>query len=83
MSSDNKRHHAGYVSNQDIIHKCLLTYYDELSQNMPFQWYVQNVYDSCARKGFHIPIEEVEDTVRYFLQWRDRDVCPHCMGKWQ
>ena len=50
-----KRHHAGYVSNQDIIHKCLLTYYDELSQNMPFGWYVQNIYDSCSRKGFNIP----------------------------
>ena len=79
----NKRHHAGYVSNQDIIHKCLLTYYDELFQNMPFQWYVQNVYDSCSRKGFNIPLEEVETTARYFLQWKGRDVCPHCMGRWQ
>ena len=34
MSSDSKRHHAGYVSNQDIIHKCLLTYYDELSSSL-------------------------------------------------
>ena len=78
-----KRHHAGYVSNQDIIHKCLLTYYDELSQNMPFGWYVQNIYDSCSRKGFNIPIEEVETTVRYFLHWKGRDIWRHCMGKWQ
>ena len=77
-----KQHHSKYVSPQDVIHKCFETYY-EIFPNMPFDWYTQNVHDSCARKGFHIPIEEVEDTVRYFLQWRDRDVCPHCMGKWQ
>ena len=81
--TESKRHHTGYVSHQDIIHKCLLTYYDELFQNMPFQWYVQNVYDSCSRKGFNIPLEEVEATVRYFLQWKGREVCPHCMGRWQ
>ncbi len=77
-----KRHHAGYVSHQDIIHKCLETYYDIFS-NMPFQWYVQNVYDSASRKGYNIPQEEVESTVRYFLQWKGREVCEHCMGKWQ
>ena len=77
-----KRHHAGYVSNQDIIHKCLETYY-EMFSNMPFQWYVQNVYDSTNRKGFTIPQEEVEATVRYFLEWKGRKICSHCMGKWQ
>ena len=80
---ETKRHHSHYVSNQQVIHKCLLTYYEEISQNMPFQWYVQNVYDSCSRKGFNIPLEEVETTVRYFLQWQDRKICPHCMGRWQ
>ena len=78
-----KRHHAGYVSNQDVIHKCFITYYEEMSQNMPFQWYVQNVHDSSARKGFFIPLEEVEDTVKHFLQQRGRNVCIHCKGKWQ
>ena len=82
MNSTNKRHHAGYVSNQDIIHKCLETYYDMFS-NMPFQWYVQNVYDSASRKGFNIPQDEVEATVRYFLQWKRREVCHHCKGRWQ
>jgi len=77
-----KRHHAGYVSHQDIIHKCFLTYY-EIFQNMPFQWYVQNVYDSTNRKGFNILFEEIESTVKHFLGGRGRNICPHCMGKWQ
>ena len=82
-SIHSKRHHSNYVSNQDAIHKCFITYYDELFQNMPFQWYVQNIHDSCARKGFIIPIEEVEDTVKHFLQQRGRTICTHCWDKWQ
>ena len=77
-----KQHHAGYVSHQDIIHKCFLTYY-EMFPNMPFQWYVQNVYDSSNRKGFNILIEEVESTVKHFLEGQGRKICPHCMGRWQ
>ena len=83
MKPTDKRHHSGYVSNQDVIHKCFITYYEEHSQNMPYQWYVQNIYDSCARKGFIIPIEEVEDTVKHFLQQKGRKICSHCMGRWQ
>ena len=79
----NKRHHTNYVSNQQVIHKCFMTYYEEISQNMPFQWYVQNVYDSVSRKGFNITQEEVESTVKHFLEGQGRDVCPHCMGRWQ
>ena len=37
------RHHSKYVSHQDVIHKCLSTYYGELFQNMPFIWYVDRV----------------------------------------
>ena len=51
--------------------------------NMPFQWYVQNIYDSTNRKGFIISQQEVETTVKYFLEWKGREVCPHCRGKWQ
>ena len=83
MKEVDRRHHAGYVSNQDVIHKCFLTYYGELFKNMPFQWYVQNIHESCSRKGFQIPIEEVETTVKHFLKKEGRHVCPHCMGKWQ
>ena len=77
-----KQHHAGYVSNQDIIHKCFMTYY-EMFPNMPFQWYVQNVYDSANRKGYLIKQEEVERTVKHFLEGQGRKVCPHCLGRWQ
>ena len=51
--------------------------------NMPFQWYVQNVYDSVNRKGYNIKHKEVEDTIKYFMGWSDREVCPYCRGKWQ
>lgn len=71
------RHHSKYVSHQDVIHKCLLTYYGELFQNMPFQWYVQNVYDSTNRKGYDISKEEVENTLAHFLKGKI-DFCPHC-----
>ena len=77
-----KQHHAGYVSHQDIIHKCFLTYY-EMFPNMQFQWYVQNVYDSANRKGYIIDQSEVETTVKHFLEGHGRKVCPHCLGKWQ
>ena len=50
---------------------------------MHFQWYVQNVYDSSNRKGFNILIEEVESTVKHFLEGQGRNICPHCMGRWQ
>ena len=46
---------------------------------MPFQWYVQNVYDSCARKGIIIPKIEVENTVRHFLKnKKDITFCEEC-----
>ena len=45
---------------------------------------VQNVYDSCARKGYIIPHEELEDTVKHFLQQKEgREICSHCFGRWQ
>ena len=76
------QHHSHYVSNQQVIHRCLETY-REMFNNMPFQWYVQNVYDSVNRKGYNIKHKEVEDTVKYFMGWSDREVCPYCRGKWQ
>lgn len=75
------RHHSKYVSNQDIIYKCLQTYYGEIFQNMPVQWYVDRVHESVGRKvGATISREEVEKTVCYFL--RDKiDFCEHCNGR--
>ncbi|SVA98143.1 uncharacterized protein METZ01_LOCUS150997 [marine metagenome] len=75
MNNDH-RHHTNYVSEQQLIHKCVLTYFD-IFTNMPLQWYVQNVYDSVNRKGYTISYKDVEFTVAYFL--KDKlDFCPHC-----
>ena len=71
------RHHSKYVSSQDVVHNCLLTYKDMFS-NMSFQWYVQNVYDSVARKGYIISYNTVEKSVAYFLK-DEIDFCPHCL----
>ena len=74
------KHHSKYVSTQDVIHKCLSTYYGELFQNMPFVWYVDRVQESTVRKGFNIPRIEIAQTVRHFLQQKDGfDICPHCL----
>ncbi len=73
------QHHAKpYVSNQQIIHKCLLTY-QEISSNMPFNWYVERVEGSINRKGVIIERNEIINTVYYFLKF-DYDLCPHCKG---
>ena len=56
--SDDSRHHTNYVSEQQVVFKCTLTYLNIFS-NMPLQWYVQNVYDSVNRKGYNLPYEVV------------------------
>ena len=73
------RHHSKYVSNQDIIHKCLNTYMDVLS-NMPFSWYVGRVYESVVRKmGVKISKEEVIKFLEHFLE-DNIVICPHCLN---
>ena len=73
------RHHSKYVSHQDVIQKCLLTYYGELFQNMPFTWYVDRVHESVGRKmGVKVTREEVIDTLAHFLKGKV-DFCPHCL----
>jgi len=75
---ESKRHHFKYVSNQDVIQKCLSTYYGEMFQNMPFVWYVDRVQESTVRKGFNIPRLEIAQTLHHFL--KDKiNVCPHCL----
>ena len=76
MLNDNVRHHSKYVSNQQVIHKCLMTYKDILS-NMPFSWYVDRVEESVKRKGYTISKEEIVKSVYYFLK-DDINICPHC-----
>ena len=73
------RHHSKYVSHQDVIQKCLSTYYGELFQNMPFTWYVDRVHESVGRKmGVKVSREEVAKTLAHFLEGKV-DFCPHCL----
>lgn len=60
------RHHTNYVSEDNVLHKCLITYL-EMFSNMPPAWYIQNVRDSCNRKGYDVPIEDI---VKMFTQYR-------------
>ena len=76
--SDDSRHHTNYVSEQQVVFKCTLTYLDIFS-NMPLQWYVQNVYDSVNRKGYSLPYEDIQQWVGYFLK-DEIKYCEHCYG---
>ena len=72
------RHHSKYVSHQDVIHKCLVTYMDVLA-NMPFTWYVDRVHESVGRKmGVKVTREEVINTLAHFLKGKV-DFCPQCL----
>jgi hypothetical protein len=74
---EDKRHHSKYLSEQDVIHKCLITYMDVLS-NMPFSWYVDRVHESVGRKmGVRVGRELVQTTLAHFLRGKI-DFCPHC-----
>ena len=74
---DDKRHHSKYLSEQDVIHKCLMTYMDVLS-NMPFSWYVDRVHESVGRKmGVKVSRNLVQITLAHFLEGKI-DFCPHC-----
>ena len=70
------RHHSKYVSNQEVIHKCLITYIDILS-NMPFSWYVDRVDESVCRKGYTIDRGKIVKTIAHFLKDKIK-ICPHC-----
>ena len=76
--SDDSRHHTNYVSEQQVVFKCTLTYLNIFS-NMPLQWYVQNVYDSVNRKGYTLPYRDVQQWVGYFLK-DEIKYCEYCYG---
>ena len=76
--NDDSRHHSNYVSEQQVVHKCVLTYLG-IFANMPLQWYVQNVYDSVNRKGYSLPYEDIQQWVGYFLK-DEIKYCEHCYG---
>ena len=72
MKDTSSRHHSKYVSGDNVAHRCLMTYLD-ISRNMPPEWYVQNVYDSCNRKGYDVPMESIAKLfVLYRPDWRGK-----------
>jgi hypothetical protein len=60
------QHHSRYVSEANVIHKCMATYLDTFS-NMPPEWYINSVYYSCNRKGFK---PSRIDIAKYFMLYR-------------
>ena len=68
----NIQHHSGYVSEPNVIHKCMATYL-EMFSNMSPEWYINSVYYSCSRKGYFPSRVEV---AKYFMlyrpEWRGR-----------
>ena len=72
MEDIKHRHHSGYVSEANVIHRCLMTYMDMFS-NMPAEWYIDSVYYSCSRKGYFPTRLEV---AKYFLlynpEWKGK-----------
>jgi hypothetical protein len=78
---DNIRHHSGYVSEQQVIHKCLGTY-QNIFRNMPLEWYAINVYDSVNRKGYNISYRDVHFAVNFLINGPGIiKSCPHCGEK--
>ena len=68
MEDIKHRHHSGYVSEANVIHRCLMTYMDMFS-NMPAEWYINSVYYSCSRKGYFPTRLEV---AKYFLLYNPK-----------
>ena len=72
MEDNLKRHHAKYVSEPNVIHRCLATYMDMFS-NMPAEWYINSVYYSCSRKGyFPSRVDIAKLFVLYRSEWRGK-----------
>ena len=71
---ENIRHHSKYVSPDNVIHKCLMTYL-EMFPNMSPNGMIQTVYDSCSRKGYEVSMLDVAKLfVLYRPQWRGKFV---------
>ena len=58
------QHHSNYVSTVEVMHRCMITYM-ERTANMPDEWYISSVYDSCWRKGHQVTMQDVADL--YFI----------------
>ena len=71
---ENIRHHSKYVSEYNVIHKCLMTYL-EMFPNMSPNGMIQTVYDSCSRKGYEVSmLDGAKLFVLYRPQWRGKFV---------
>ena len=67
-----KRHKSGYVSEANVIHRCLATYMDMFS-NMSPEWYINSVYYSCNRKGFNPSRVDIAKLfVLYRSEWKGK-----------
>ena len=72
MQDASSRHHSKYVNGANVAHRCLMTYLDMIS-NMSPEWYIQNVYDSCNRKGYDVPMKDIAKLfVLYRPNWRGK-----------
>ena len=68
----NIQHHFGYASMDNVMHRCLMTYLD-MFNDMPPQWYIQNTYDSCSRKGYEVSMESIAKLfVLYRPNWKGK-----------
>ena len=66
------QHHSRYVSEPNVIHKCMATYL-EMFSNMPPEWYINSVYYSCNRKGYHPTRKDIAKLfVLYRPEWRGK-----------
>ena len=74
VEDKSNRHHSKYVSEDNVAHRCLMTYLDMFS-NMPPDWYIQNVYDSCSRKGYKVSMFNIAKLfILYRPNWKGKFV---------
>ena len=69
---ENIQHHSKYLSPDNVIHRCLMTYLDIFSNAQP-EWYITNVYDSCSRKGYEVSMLDIAKLfVLYRPEWKGK-----------
>lgn len=72
MEDTKFRHHSKYVSDANVIHRCLLQYLDMFPNMMP-NGMIQTVYDSCNRKGYKVSMLDIAKLyILYRPKWRGK-----------
>jgi len=72
VEDKSSKHHSHYVSEANVIHRCLMTYLDMFS-NMTPEWYINSVYYSCNRKGYAPSrIDIAKLFVLYRSEWKGK-----------